>query len=296
MRAEHAHRYSAPRWRLSRMCTVESRTYACACVACFSLIHRPRPGLAGRRIPHFRASTTNQERINGSPQATCSRQSRKTRSSSSTSASPTPAARSSTSRCRRSTSTRTSSRTAMPSTARRSPAGRASRPPTCCSCRIRIPRAWIRSTTSRRSNISLRRARAARRQGLRPRPALDREEGRGLPQVAPASATPPTSAPSPSSSSSTASTWNVDMSGCFVKIKSEEAPWSTGIDYEGGNLGHRAPVKGGYFPVPPVDSLQDIRNGDVPRARGAGRRSRSAPPRGGGARPVRDRHQVQHRW
>ncbi|MFN8736423.1 MAG: glutamine synthetase beta-grasp domain-containing protein, partial [Betaproteobacteria bacterium] len=27
-------------------------------------------------------------------------------------------------------------------------------------------------------------------------------------------------------------TWNVDMSGCFVKIKSEEAPWSTGLDYE----------------------------------------------------------------
>ncbi len=55
-------------------------------------------------------------------------------------------------------------------------------------------------------------------------------------------------------------TWNVDMSGCFVKIKSEEASWSTGIDYEGGNMGHRAPVKGGYFPVAPVDSLQDLRN------------------------------------
>src|SRR4029079_5080897 len=37
-------------------------------------------------------------------------------------------------------------------------------------------------------------------------------------------------------------TWNVDMSGCFVKIKSEEAPWSTGIDYESGNMAHRAPV------------------------------------------------------
>ena len=55
-------------------------------------------------------------------------------------------------------------------------------------------------------------------------------------------------------------TWNVDMSGCFVKIKSEEAPWSTGIDYEAGNMGHRAPVKGGYFPVPPADTLMDIRN------------------------------------
>jgi glutamine synthetase len=54
--------------------------------------------------------------------------------------------------------------------------------------------------------------------------------------------------------------WNVDMSGCFVKIKSEEAPWSTGLDYEAGNLAHRPPVKGGYFPVPPTDSLQDIRS------------------------------------
>src|SRR5579863_1853486 len=55
-------------------------------------------------------------------------------------------------------------------------------------------------------------------------------------------------------------TWGVDMSGCFVKIKSEEAPWSSGEEYEGGNMAHRAPVKGGYFPVPPIDSLQDIRN------------------------------------
>jgi glutamine synthetase type I len=55
-------------------------------------------------------------------------------------------------------------------------------------------------------------------------------------------------------------TWGVDMSGCFVKIKSEEAPWSSGEEYENGNMAHRAPVKGGYFPVPPIDTLQDIRN------------------------------------
>ena len=55
-------------------------------------------------------------------------------------------------------------------------------------------------------------------------------------------------------------TWSVDMSGSFVRIKSEEAPWSTGIDYEAGNLAHRPPIKGGYFPVPPTDSLQDIRS------------------------------------
>ena len=54
--------------------------------------------------------------------------------------------------------------------------------------------------------------------------------------------------------------WQVDMSGCFVKINSEEASWSTGLAIEGGNLGHRPAVKGGYFPVPPVDSFQDMRS------------------------------------
>ncbi|MCL1824960.1 MAG: type I glutamate--ammonia ligase [Betaproteobacteria bacterium] len=53
--------------------------------------------------------------------------------------------------------------------------------------------------------------------------------------------------------------WSVDMSGSSVKIFSEEAAWSTAEKYEGGNLGHRPRVKGGYFPVPPVDSLNDIR-------------------------------------
>ena len=55
-------------------------------------------------------------------------------------------------------------------------------------------------------------------------------------------------------------TWSCDMSGSMVRIKSEEAPWSTGIDYEAGNLAHRPALKGGYFPVPPTDSLQDIRS------------------------------------
>ncbi|MGH8028024.1 MAG: type I glutamate--ammonia ligase, partial [Pseudoxanthomonas sp.] len=55
-------------------------------------------------------------------------------------------------------------------------------------------------------------------------------------------------------------TWKVDASGSFVKIRSEEAPWSSSEEYEGGNMGHRPPTKGGYFPVGPVDSLQDLRN------------------------------------
>ena len=54
--------------------------------------------------------------------------------------------------------------------------------------------------------------------------------------------------------------WGADMSGSSVKVDSEEASWNTEKVYEGGNLGHRPSVKGGYFPVPPVDSLQDIRS------------------------------------
>jgi glutamine synthetase len=54
--------------------------------------------------------------------------------------------------------------------------------------------------------------------------------------------------------------WSIDMSGSYCKIFSAEASWSSAEKFEGGNTAHRAPVKGGYFPVPPVDSLQDIRN------------------------------------
>src|SRR5512140_1807376 len=53
--------------------------------------------------------------------------------------------------------------------------------------------------------------------------------------------------------------WKVDMSGSYVKVFSEEAAWASGEKFDGGNTGHRPPVKGGYFPVPPVDSLNDIR-------------------------------------
>lgn len=54
--------------------------------------------------------------------------------------------------------------------------------------------------------------------------------------------------------------WGSDISGCFYKIDSSEAGWNSERAYEGGNFGHRPGVKGGYFPVPPVDSLHDIRS------------------------------------
>nr|VFK22062.1 MAG: L-glutamine synthetase [Candidatus Kentron sp. MB]VFK27663.1 MAG: L-glutamine synthetase [Candidatus Kentron sp. MB]VFK74381.1 MAG: L-glutamine synthetase [Candidatus Kentron sp. MB] len=53
--------------------------------------------------------------------------------------------------------------------------------------------------------------------------------------------------------------WGANISGCFYKVDSEEAEWNSERVYEDGNMGHRPTVKGGYFPVPPVDSLQDIR-------------------------------------
>ncbi len=54
--------------------------------------------------------------------------------------------------------------------------------------------------------------------------------------------------------------WNSDMGSCGYKVDSEEAGWNSEKSYEDGNIGHRPGVKGGYFPVPPVDSLQDMRS------------------------------------
>ena len=45
----------------------------------------------------------------------------------------------------------------------------------------------------------------------------------------------------------------------FYRLDSEEGPYNTGTEFEHGNLGHRPGVKGGYFPVPPVDSGTDLR-------------------------------------
>ena len=53
--------------------------------------------------------------------------------------------------------------------------------------------------------------------------------------------------------------WDVSMNHSFYRIDSEEGPYNTGSELEGGNPGHRPAVKGGYFPVAPVDSLSDLR-------------------------------------
>lgn len=53
--------------------------------------------------------------------------------------------------------------------------------------------------------------------------------------------------------------WKADMQGAMYKIDAEEAAWSSHAEIEGGNMGHRPSVKGGYFPVPPIDSHMDLR-------------------------------------
>ncbi|HAD25678.1 MAG TPA: type I glutamate--ammonia ligase [Alphaproteobacteria bacterium] len=54
--------------------------------------------------------------------------------------------------------------------------------------------------------------------------------------------------------------YKVDMNETSFAIDSMEGPYNTGTIYEHGNLAHRPGVKGGYFPVPPVDSAQDLRS------------------------------------
>jgi glutamine synthetase len=54
--------------------------------------------------------------------------------------------------------------------------------------------------------------------------------------------------------------WSTEPHNTFYAINDYEGPWNSGTKIEGGNRGHRPRVKGGYFPVPPVDSTHDMRS------------------------------------
>src|SRR5439155_506689 len=53
--------------------------------------------------------------------------------------------------------------------------------------------------------------------------------------------------------------YDSQMNGAMYAIDSEEGPYVSAKQFPDGNTGHRPPIKGGYFPVPPVDSLSDLR-------------------------------------
>ena len=53
--------------------------------------------------------------------------------------------------------------------------------------------------------------------------------------------------------------WNISQNSTGYQIDSEEGPYNSDADFDGGNIGHRPQIKGGYFPVPPVDSMTDLR-------------------------------------
>jgi len=54
--------------------------------------------------------------------------------------------------------------------------------------------------------------------------------------------------------------FGAELNSAFYQIDSEEGHWNKGAEFDEGNPGHRPGIKGGYFPVPPVDSQQNIRS------------------------------------
>ncbi len=75
------------------------------------------------------------------------------------------------------------------------------------------------------------------------------------------------------------------INGCFYEVDSNQGAWNTGATIDGGNLGHRPGIKGGYFPVPPVDAYQDLRTAMCGAMEDLGLVRRSAPLGSGYRRP-----------
>ncbi|MEM8871635.1 MAG: type I glutamate--ammonia ligase [Pseudomonadota bacterium] len=54
--------------------------------------------------------------------------------------------------------------------------------------------------------------------------------------------------------------YSVEMNKVSYHVDAHDGSWNTDTEYEMGNLGHRPGIKGGYFPVPPVDHAHDLRS------------------------------------
>lgn len=50
------------------------------------------------------------------------------------------------------------------------------------------------------------------------------------------------------------------MNKVSFSVDAIDAPWNTDTEFAAGNTGHRPGVKGGYFPVNPIDAGQDMRS------------------------------------
>jgi glutamine synthetase len=64
--------------------------------------------------------------------------------------------------------------------------------------------------------------------------------------------------------------FEVKQNSSFYAVDANEGAWNSGRVEEGGNLGNKTPVKGGYFPVSPVDQLADLRDDICLRLAAAG--------------------------
>jgi glutamine synthetase len=54
--------------------------------------------------------------------------------------------------------------------------------------------------------------------------------------------------------------YQVEMNKVSFEVDAADASWNTDTRFEAGNMGHRPGIKGGYFPVPPIDAAQDLRS------------------------------------
>jgi len=64
--------------------------------------------------------------------------------------------------------------------------------------------------------------------------------------------------------------FNVKTNGSFYEVNSSEMPHNSGVNIDGGNMGHRSPVVGAYFDLAPLDSGQDLRSEIVDTMRQVG--------------------------